>query len=337
MKLYLKDKVLAIILCITVIFAITGLLAAFKVNKSCVIAEIIIIAAAFVADITVDYYKRNRFYKDFLCKLENLDQKYLITEMLGSPEFEEGKILKESLYEIDKSMKERINTLEDRNNEFKEYLEMWIHEIKLPLSGLTLMNYNGNMNQEKQRSFIRKIEHYVEQILFMARADAAEKDYLIKKVTLESIVNKSVISNRDMLIESRVTIEKDNLNLDMMTDSKWLEFILGQIISNSVKYAGDNERKIKFYGYENVAENKTVLVAEDNGVGISNEDIKRVFEKTFTGKNGRKVEQSTGMGLYICKKLCMKMGHNIWIESRENEYTRVNIEFGKETWYLKEE
>lgn len=334
-RTYLKDKILWVVIFIILIIVLAAMQMAFKVNGSCVIAGIIILLIAFIAALISDYWKRNKFYKDFLYKLDNLDQKYLITEMLEEPAFTEGRILTDALYEIDKSMKEKINRLSTSNKEFKEYLEIWIHEIKLPLSALTLMNYNGNINPEKEKSLIRKIEHYVEQILFLARADAADKDYLMKKCSLESCVNKAVIDNKDILIESKVSVEKKNLNQEIITDSKWLEFILGQIISNSVKYVKDNDRKISFDAYEN--ENKMVLTITDNGMGIPQQDIANVFEKTFTGENGRKVEKSTGMGLYICRKLCRKIGHQIWIESVENSYTKVYIEFGKENFYTLEQ
>ncbi|MFQ9516102.1 MAG: ATP-binding protein [Eubacterium sp.] len=330
-RTYIKDKSLAITIFIILLFILSALQMAFKVNRSCIIAETVLMLFSFSAVLAVDYWKRDRFYKDFLMKLDNMDQKYLITEMLDMPEFEEARILKESLYEIDKSMKEKINKLNKSNKEFKEYLEMWIHEIKLPLASLTLMNYNGNTNPEKEKMLIKKIEHYVEQILFMARSDAAEKDYLLKKCNLESSVNKVVVANKELLIESKISVEKQNLDMEVTTDSKWLEFILGQIISNSVKYVRDNDRKIKFAAYEE--ENKTIFTITDNGMGIASNDIVNVFEKTFTGTNGRRVQTSTGMGLYICRKLCEKMGHHIWIESKEGQYTKVYLEFGKEKYY----
>ncbi len=330
-RTYLKDKLLVIVILIILIVVLAAMQAAFKVDASCIIASVILISISFFSVLSVDYWKRNKFYKDFWMKLDHMDQKYLITEMMDIPEFEEGRILKDALYEIDKSMKEKINQINKNNKEFKEYLEMWIHEIKLPLASITLMNYNGNINPEKEKILIRKLEQYVDQILFMARADAAEKDYLLKKCNLEGSVNKAVISNKEMLIESKISVEKENLDIEVITDSKWLAFILGQIISNSVKYVRDNERKIKFSAHEN--ENKIILTITDNGMGIPPGDISNVFEKTFTGENGRKVSASTGMGLYICKKLCEKMGHNIRIASEENKYTTVYLEFGKETYY----
>lgn len=119
-----------------------------------------------------NYIRKRAFYKDFLGKLEYLDEKYYVTEMVEIPEFQEGKILCEALYEIDKSMKEHINDIDARAIEFREYLEMWVHEMKVPLSGLSLMNYNEHLDYAGQREQLARLNHYVEQVLFYARAGA---------------------------------------------------------------------------------------------------------------------------------------------------------------------
>lgn len=184
---------------------------------------------------------------------------------------------------------------------------------------------------EKQKLQLMKLYYYVEQILFYARADAPQKDYLLKKVSLESIVNKVMVENKDLLIGNRFQIEKENLGIEVYTDSKWLEFILGQIVNNSVKYKKADEGYLGFSGKEE--KNIVWLFIEDHGIGVEKSDIGRVFEKSFTGKNGRRVKEATGMGLFICKKLCDKMGHRIFIESEKGEYTRVGIGFGRNKYY----
>lgn len=282
-----------------------------------------------------EYMIKKKFYEDFTGKLDQLDQKYLIAEMTDPPEFYEGQILCNALYDAGKCMKDKINEMEDSVCEFKEYLEMWIHEIKIPISGLMLMNYNKNTDIEKQKLQLARLNHYVEQILFYARADAPQKDYLLKKTSLEEVVNKAVVENKDLLIGNKFQILKENLQLIVNTDSKWLEFMVGQVINNSIKYKGMGEGYLKF----SAREEKDIiwLMVEDHGIGIPESDIGRVFEKTFTGRNGRKVKQSTGMGLFICKKLCGKLGHKIMIESREKEYTRVSFGFGRNAYYEMEQ
>ena len=139
------------------------------------------------------------------------------------------------------------------------------------------------------------------------------------------------MKNKDDLLESNIDFITDLKDLKISTDKKWLEFIINQIINNSIKYKKDKDSYIKISAFEQ--SEKKVLEIYDNGIGIPSRDLKRVFEKSFTGSNGREKVKSTGMGLYIVKKLCDKLGHNIKIESKEKEYTKVTLEFGKNEHY----
>ena len=174
---------------------------------------------------------------------------------------------------------------------------------------------------------IEKIENYIEQALYYARSNTVEKDYYIKKCNLKEIVNEVIKKNKKMLIAEKVVINTENLDIIVNTDSKWIVFILNQIIQNSIKYKKmDNQSKIEIYskiGKENIT-----LYVKDNGIGIKKEEISKVFEKGFTGTNGRiSSKKSTGIGLYLCKKLCDKLGIGIEIESNQNEGTKVRLVF----------
>ena len=137
--------------------------------------------------------------------------------------------------------------------------------------------------------------------------------------------------NKDDLLENQIKLEVNIDNLNVYTDKKWLEFILNQIVNNSIKYKKNNNSFINITAHEE--KDKIILSVYDNGIGIPSKDIKRVFDKSFTGTNGRDKVKSTGMGLYIIKNLCNKLGHNIYIKSEENKYTNVVIEFGKNKYY----
>lgn len=329
-KKFIKDKIVVwVSLGLSVFFSVLfGWI--FQVPFEYLVLIVFFMAASVIPSMMWEYWKKKNFYQEFEGKLELLDQKYLITEMVEEPEFLEGQILCEALYETDKSMKEKVNEIEQSVMEFKEYIEMWIHEIKLPIAGLMLMNYNQSSDFEKQKYQLNRINRYVEQILFYARADVPQKDYLLKKVSLGDVVNKAVVENKDLLIGNQFRIEKEGLDVQVSTDSKWLEFMLGQVINNSVKYK-------RGAGYLRfcVQEEKTavILTVEDHGIGIPKADLGRIFEKSFTGENGRKGRKSTGMGLFLCKKLCGKLGHEIWAESEVNKYTRVCFRFGKNDYY----
>lgn len=329
---FLRDKMPLISGTIFVIITIFLMGYAFKVRRDYMIALAVVLLLVVVITLLCEYFKKRHFYKEMINTLNNLDQKYLITDMLPVPDFQEGELMMEALYDIDKSMKDRINDIELQTTEFKEYLEMWIHEIKVPLSALRLMNYNQNTDLYRQKQQIDKTNYYIEQILFYVRADASEKDYLMNKVSLETIINKIVMENKALLIGNKIAIEKENVDISVITDSKWLEFMISQLVSNALKYKAEGRQSyIKFS--VTTDEEETLLCIEDNGIGISEKDLPYVFDKTFTGENGRIRAASTGMGLYICKKMCDKLGHRITIKSKQNEYTKIIIGFGKNNFY----
>lgn len=327
---FLKDKIVYIFGTIFVALFVIPMGYAFKVDNQFIAAVVVMIFFALIVGLLTEYRKKSKFYRQLLFSLDHLDKKYLVSELVEKPDFADAHILADVLYETNKAMVEHIGDIETETSDFKEYLEMWIHEIKIPISGLTLMNYNGNTDLKKQKRQIDKLNYYVEQILFYSRAGMSEKDYLLSRYNLESIINKNIKDNKDLLIGNKVKIEKENLNYYVTTDSKWLDFILGQVISNSVKYMKEAPC-IKFYCEDK--DDRVILYIEDNGIGISENDLPRVFDKTFTGENGRNAKVSTGMGLYICKMLCDKLGHRISISSVKDKYTRVAIAFGKNKYY----
>lgn len=305
----------------------------FRINTSYLVSVVFLECFILLLMWGFDFRKKYKFYQDMLQKLDELDKKYLITEMIEKPGFLEGDILCDALYEIDRSMNEKVSAQERAVREFKDYVEMWIHEIKLPISALSLMNYNKHTDSQGYRRQVGKISNYVEQILYYTRADAPQKDFLIKKCHVEQLVNSVLQANKDLLIGEKFTIEKENTDVFIMSDAKWLQFMLGQIVSNSIKYRGNKPGYLKF----SAAEDKecVMLSVEDHGIGVKAGDLERVFEKTFTGENGRKIPSSTGMGLYICRKMCRKIGHEIWMESEEGKFTRVVLRFGKDNYLIR--
>lgn len=306
---------------------------AFEISSVYVVCVVFLQVVGNGLFLVIEYRKKSRFYNDMSAKLEELDQKYLITEMIQKPDFLEGDIFCEALYDIDKSMNERVRDVEHSVNEFKEYVEMWIHEIKLPISAISLMSYNGKTDSGKYKEQVDKISHYVEQILYYVRADAPEKDFLMKKCSLEPIINSVLMEYKEVLIAGRFTIEKEHTDTSVLSDAKWVQFMIGQIVNNSVKYRRGENGYLRFVVTED--KSSVCLSVEDHGIGIGSTDVKRVFDKSFTGENGRKVGASTGMGLYICRKMCDKLGHKICIESEEGVYTRVMIRFGKDDYYFR--
>ncbi len=339
---YLLDKWLSITVLFVSYFIILGLLTVFKIPGELIIALTIIYCLNGLWMIFIEYMKKKKFYDMLISNTNALDQKYLVLETLERPDFYEGKLLYDALYEINKSMAERVNDYSENMNDFKEYIEMWIHEVKIPISSLVLMCHNRKAKKELPQKKdgmderyirqIRRLDHYVEQVLYYVRSNYTENDYLIKEVRLDKLVGNVLIKNKDDLLESGIQIFVNTKKISVLTDGKWMEFILNQIINNSLKYKKEGiDSQITIEAEEK--DSKIFLYVCDNGIGIPPKDIPNVFKKTFTGENGRKGAKSTGMGLYIAKKLCVKLGHCIEIESEENEYTRVNITFGKNDFY----
>lgn len=278
--------------------------------------------------IMYEYKKRKSYFEIIEKCVSNIDKKYLISEVLEVPPFVESIPYYYLLKKSSKSMREEINKEKSRLKDYKEYIEQWIHEVKTPISLIKLIEENNRtIKSSAVLMQLEEIDRYVEQALFYARSEDVDKDYLIKEISLKNCVNSTITRNKQGFILNNINIEIDNIDKTVYSDSKWLEFILNQIIVNAIKYTNDKESKVKIYVVD--IKNGIKLIVEDNGIGIPKDEIDRVFEKGFTGNIGRVNSKSTGMGLYLCKKLCDKLGLLINIESEINNYTKVIITFPK--------
>lgn len=324
---YIKDKIFEIILSAVFLLLIFGLLNYINVNSYLITLILTLVILYLLILLFYDYFRKRKFYLNMEKITANLDKKYYLNEVIENPNFLEGKIVMNTIYEINKSYIENLNKYKFSVEEFKEYIELWCHEIKTPIatSKLILENHKKNISEE-----IEKIENYVEQVLFYSKSDIVEKDYLIKKVNLKDIVNDVIKKNKKSLINEKFKINVFDGDIFVNSDSKWLEFIINQIVSNSIKYISSNP-KLTIDLKEN-KDNK-VLIIKDNGIGIDSLEIGRVFDKGFTGSNGRKKYASTGIGLYLVKRLCTKLGHSVSINSKVNVGTTVMIIFPNSSMY----
>jgi len=333
LKKYLLDKFPQFLISIIGFIISILILNVFKVELSVKFAITIIFIIVVLLNTLFDFFRRYNFYQNLKNILNKLDQKYLVLEMLNIPDFYDGEIFYNTLYEINKSMIEKVKEYNLSITDFKEYVEMWIHEVKIPISSLILLSHN-HKNQIDKRYIeqVRKLDNYIDQILYYVRSENAEKDYIIKEQNLQKIIKSVALKNKDDLLENNVRLEVDVKKKQILTDTKWLEFILNQIINNSIKYKRETtDSYIKITALEK--ESKIYLCILDNGIGIPKDNLSRVFDKSFTGENGRIMAKSTGMGLYIVKKLCDKLGHKIIIESEIHKYTKITIIFYKNDFY----
>ena len=323
---YLKDKLLLIVLSMFSAISIEILLIPYDINIIVRLYILFSIFFAFIVGILVEYFIKRNYYNDLNIKLNELKDKYLISELIDIPDFCEGKILKGVVEEAGKSMLENVNVYKHLQDDYKEYIELWIHEIKIPISASKMIIENNKTSVTKSiDEELDKIENYTEQALYYARSNTGEKDYLIRKYDLKEIILQAILKNTNSFVNSKISLEMNDLDIEVYTDSKWSVFIVNQIIQNSIKYSS---RKITIFKKE-LKEN-VVLYIKDDGLGISKGDLDRVFEKGFTGENGRIIgKKSTGIGLYLCKKLCDKLRIGLQISSKKGEGTEVRIIFPK--------
>ena len=323
---FLRERILFLVINILILIFSGILLESLKVDSYPIIFIIFINFIGILIFHVYDYIKRRRYYNEVLRNLDALDKKYLISEVIEEPNFIDGKVLYSIIEQTDKSMNDEISKLKLNISQYKEYIELWVHEVKTPIAAcMLLIENNSSPVTESIEEEIRKIEDYIEQALFYARSNTMEKDYIIKKISLVNCINNSVKKNLNQLIANRIKINITDVEETVYSDSKWLEFILNQIISNSIKYRKTTNSEIKFYAKKN--NQNIILTIEDNGIGMDEKDVLKAFDKGYTGTNGRKFTKSTGIGLYLCKKLCEKLGLKIKLESTLDEGTKVSILF----------
>ena len=229
------------------------------------------------------------------------------------------KIIEKLYEELEKLTQEN----RQKNTDMVDYYSMWVHQIKTPIAAMNFLLDNEEVDQKILQQELFKIERYVEMVLTYIRLDSISSDYVITKINLDEVVKDSVKKYATIFINKKIKLNYVSHETMVISDKKWLSFAFEQILGNSVKYSSaGGEITIETY------ENK--LVIEDNGIGIKEEDLPRIFEKGFTGFNGRYEKKSSGLGLYLCKKTLDKLGHHIEISSKVGEGTRIEITFPKE-------
>ena len=275
-----------------------------------------------ISALTIEFIRKNNFYSALYRTLEELDQKCLLSEIISEPNFYEGQMLHDILRTSHKAMNDEIAGHRLSSAEYREYIELWVHEIKTPIAGAKLIS--ENTDNAALLDTLQRIDRYVEQALFYSRSNTVEKDFLIKRTELKALVSAALRKNAKHLIAHKVSVDISGTAGTVFTDSKWIDFILWQVLDNAIKYEG---KEIKIFSQQNT--NSISLFVCDNGIGISAQDIHRVFDKGFTGESGRNYAKATGLGLYLCKKLCGKLGLNISLKSSQGKGTAVEIVFPK--------
>ena len=325
-KEYVKDRTLFLLINFILFIIIGGIMLLININSVIIFLIFCVWFFPVLTYILIEFVKQKMLYNELNSILDNLDKKYLLPEIMKEPENIEGKLLYDVLRQANKDMHEHVKNYRDRENEYREYIETWVHEIKTPIASTRLIIENNQNDVTRNINYeIKKIEEYIEQVLYYSRSNNVSKDYLIKEVSLATVVRSVIKKNSRDFISKSITVDIEAVEGTVYSDAKWLEFILNQVIGNAIKYMRERNGKVKIYTIHN--ENNIVLTIEDNGIGIIEKDINRVFEKGFTGENGRQFGKSTGIGLYLCKKLAQQLGLGLTLTSKTGEGTKVRIIF----------
>ena len=320
LKSYLKKNIKVYILFIVFIFIFFIMFYLYNLPLEALIyTGSFCFLAALIASFS-DYANYKESYK----KLNFLEQN-ILNDLEALPKSLDIRIdyyhkIIEKLYdELEKLTQEN----RQKNTDMVDYYSMWVHQIKTPIAAMNFLLDNEEVDQKILQQELFKIERYVEMVLTYIRLDSISSDYVITKINLDEVVKDSVKKYATIFINKKIKLNYVSHETMVISDKKWLSFAFEQILGNSVKYSSaGGEITIETY------ENK--LVIEDNGMGIKEEDLPRIFEKGFTGFNGRYEKKSSGLGLYLCKKTLDKLGHHIEISSKVGEGTRIEITFPKE-------
>ena len=322
---YIYEKLGIIIVNLFSMFALSIFLKLLGLSFDPVLIILICWLVILVATLSVEYLRLKGKYAYINRQLDTLDQKYLICELLGKPSTQIEKIYYEMLRSANKSMIEEVGRAREVQHSYKEYIEEWIHEIKTPITAIDLICKNHKSEvTDRIKKELSTIDYLVEQALYYARSEIVEKDYFVKKIPLFDVVQKSILNVRTAILENHIQLLVDETDDIVFTDEKWLNFIIIQILTNSIKYCKKENAQIHIYAEK--LKNGVTLAIEDNGIGISPAELPRIFEKGFTGSN-RANSKSTGIGLYLCKKLADKLGLTIKAESEKGKFTKITLFF----------
>lgn len=245
-------------------------------------------------------------------------------EALPPPEDENEQLYQEMLKSLNSQRMKAEASKQKFYGELTDYYTMWVHQIKTPIAAMRLLLQDDMEGSRETLSELFKVEQYVEMVLGYLRTEDMSSDMSFKECSLDTIIREQIHKYARIFVGKRLSLDYAGVEEQVLTDPKWLGFVIGQILSNALKYTKNG--KISIYMCES---RPHTLVIEDTGMGIRQEDQPRVFERGFTGYNGRGEGQSTGIGLYLSAKIMKKLRHNISVESRPGEGTRVYLALGR--------
>ena len=322
---FLSDRLKRIALQVICAGLATLFLFATGTQPGVLVILLIVFLLVFLTVNMFDFFQQRARLLELKSILDGLDRKYLFTECAPQP----TGLFERRLFDLTRlAGRDMIGAVSDAQasqREYREYVERWVHEIKAPLTAARLIcrELDGD-TRRKLTAELSQIEAHVERALFYARAENPEQDCLFRQIELEKIAVQAIENHRSLLIQNGIRVEMENMNCAVYTDEKWAGFILGQLLQNAARYRGSEPvitLSAKLLGRQ------AQLIVRDNGIGIPAHELPRVFERGFTGSNGRIRGGSTGIGLYLCRKLAVFLELELRMDSQEGTGTTVTLTF----------
>ena len=321
-RLFIKEHVSYIIFQFMMVLFIMLLywLDGFR-NVDTAIYSVVISTLLILTFLFARYIKRYTFYQKILS--QPIEMEAALQRNGKSPEQEQVEIYLQSLYRL---YQNEVQALYANQNRQMQFMNQWVHQMKTPLSVAELLLQEDDIDKKSMQEEIDRLKRGLESVLMNARLDTFEQDMQVEQVHLKSLVSEVVSDHKRLFITNQVypVISIDEKFI-IPTDAKWMKFVLGQFITNAVKYTFEEGKKVHVRA--TCQEGNVLLSVQDEGIGIPTTDLPRVTKAFFTGENGRKTGESTGMGLYLAKQISEKLGHELNIESEKNKGTTVSILF----------
>lgn len=322
---FLSDRLKRIALQVICAGLATLFLFATGTQPGVLVILLIVFLLVFLTVNMFDFFQQRARLLELKSILDGLDRKYLFTECVPQPKG----LFERRLFDLTRlagrDMTGAVSDAKASQREYREYVERWVHEIKAPLTAARLIcrELDGD-TRRKLTAELSQIEAHVERALFYARAENPEQDCLFRQIELEKIAVQAIENHRSLLIQNGIRVEMENMNCAVYTDEKWAVFILGQLLQNAARYR-EPEPVITLSAKP--LGRQTQLIVHDNGIGIPAHELPRVFERGFTGSNGRIRGGSTGIGLYLCRKLAVFLELELRMDSQEGAGTTVTLTF----------
>lgn len=312
---YFKERawfVLLIVLCVGLFAQVLRL---YDLPAEAVGYGALLCAVAFAVWTVVDLLR----YREKVRYLESLrGQAALLLDQLPEARGPKEEVYHALLLELGDTLRAAASASDARRRETLDYYTMWVHQIKTPIAAMGLILQEDDSERGRALSAeLFRVERYVELVLSYLRLGGSASDYVFRQVELDGVLRQAVRKYAPLFIRGKVSLELKETGMQVLSDEKWLQLVLEQVLSNAVKYAPGGHVAIWREGES--------LVIQDDGVGIAPEDLPRIFERGYTGCNGRLDKRATGIGLYLCREICGKLGHTISVASELGKGTRVTI------------